>query len=216
MDGRPSKPDRAAVMKPRRRTPPWIRHALGIALLWACAGAVQAAPIYRCTGAHGEAAYRDTPCPEGTGEREVEVAPQPLIGDPGERTAASTAEPRKRTPTGRTARAARTGVRTKKAPVSYECRAGNGEVFYRHTRCPASVPGDGVARIDYSERIASEHSRRRQTAWDRVPVRGTTIPRVEACRRIRAAGAAGRDGHARDEKVSAYDRAMGRDPCDAE
>jgi hypothetical protein len=100
--------------------------------------------------------------------------------------------------------------------MSWECHAADGEVFYRHKRCPSSVPGDGVVRSAYAETFTGRHSRRRHTAWDRVPVHGKKIPRAEACRRIHAAGAAGRDGHLRDVRVSTYDHLMGRDPCDAD
>jgi hypothetical protein len=98
--------------------------------------------------------------------------------------------------------------------MSWECDAANGEVFYRHARCPGSVPGDGTVRSGYAEKASGPGMRSRKGAWGRVPVHGKKIPRSEACRRIHSAGAAVRDGHARDETVSTYDRLMGRDPCD--
>lgn len=190
---------------------------VGCAALLLAAGAAcaQAASVYRCAGSHGEVEYRDTPCPAGARTHEVEVTPQPLIGHPDEAPPAA-AQPTRKARGASAPRTPRVGSKPPKPPTAFECRAANGEVFYRHARCPASVPGDGVLRVDYAERAAAENPRRRGTAWDRVPVRGIAVPRAEACRRIRAAGAAGRDGHRRDERVSAYDRAMGRDPCDRE
>lgn len=99
--------------------------------------------------------------------------------------------------------------------MSWECRAADGEVFYRHTRCPGSVPGDGVVRTRYAEALDASHTRRHRNAWSRVPVHGVKIPRSEACQRIHSAGAAVRDGHRRDAHVSTYDRLMGRGPCGA-
>ncbi|MGH8125934.1 MAG: hypothetical protein ACREPK_08810 [Rhodanobacteraceae bacterium] len=97
--------------------------------------------------------------------------------------------------------------------MSWECRAADGEVFYRHKHCPSSVPGDGVVRSHYTEKMSSGHSRRRRNGWGRVRVHGVRITRAEACRRIHSAGAAARDGHLRDATVSTYDHLMGRDPC---
>ncbi|HKZ09172.1 MAG TPA: hypothetical protein VJL61_00535 [Rhodanobacteraceae bacterium] len=97
--------------------------------------------------------------------------------------------------------------------MSWECRAADGEVFYRHTRCPSSIVGDGVVRTGYAEKQARQNTRARHNAWSRVRVHGTRIPRAEACRRIDSASAAVRDGHLRDANVSTYDHLMGRDPC---
>jgi hypothetical protein len=98
--------------------------------------------------------------------------------------------------------------------MSWECRAADGEVFYRHKRCPSSVPGDGLVRSRYSEKMSSRHTGGNRNAWSRVRVHGVKVPRAEACRRIHSAGAAVRDGHLRDADVSTYDHLMGRDPCD--
>jgi hypothetical protein len=86
-------------------------------------------------------------------------------------------------------------------------------VFYRHTRCPASVPGDGVVRDAFVERTRGSATRNRRGAWQRVPVHGRKLPRAEACRLIQSPAAAVRDGHLRDERVSTYDHLTGRDPC---
>ncbi|HET7931288.1 MAG TPA: hypothetical protein VFL63_07875 [Rhodanobacteraceae bacterium] len=106
-------------------------------------------------------------------------------------------------------------ARKRRPPMSWECRAADGEVFYRHTRCPSSVAGDGVVRSAYAATFSTGHSRRRHDAWSRIRVHGTKVPRAEACKRIDSAGASGRDGHLRDARVSTYDHLMGRDPCDA-
>jgi hypothetical protein len=183
-------------------------------LLLAVAVTAHAASVYRCAGAHGQVAFQDTPCTAQARQRKLDVKPQPLIGTPGEHAARVAAMPRNRSAarsrkkTGRTTHA--------KPAMSWECRADDGEVFYRHARCPGSVPGDGTVRSGYAEKLSHSRTRSRQGAWGRVPVHGTKISRAEACRRIHSAGAAGRDGHARDENVSTYDHLMGRDPCNSQ
>jgi hypothetical protein len=188
---------------------------LAIACAMATAGIApwaHAAPVYRCVGAHGHLAYQDTPCTTPARQRKIDLQPQPLIGAPGEHAARVTAAAHHRGATTRPRKKPGHAAHTK--PVtSWECRAADGEVFYRHTRCPGSVPGDGTVRRDYAEKLSSSRTRNRQGAWGRVPVHGKKITRNEACRRIHSPGAAGRDGHARDETVSTYDHLMGRDPC---
>lgn len=194
----------------------WLAHAGCFLLLWVIVAGAHAASVYRCVDAHGHLAYRDTPCATHARERKVDLQSQPLIGAPGEHAARAAATTHPRTHSRAHARHASATARRRKTdpPTSWECRAADGEVFYRHTRCPGSVPGDGTVRNDYVVKTKSSRTRSRQGAWGHVPVHGKKISRSEACRRIHSAGAAGRDGHARDETVSTYDHLMGRDPCD--
>lgn len=182
-------------------------------VLMALATAASAAPIYKCVDAHARITFRDTPCASQALQTRLDVAGQPLIdpGAPRQATAPDTSRHRAH----RRAHHASTAARKPRPPTSWECRAADGEVFYRHTRCPGSVPGDGVVRWqDGGGSPSGKRSRHRRNAWSRVPVHGVKIPRVEACRRIHSAGAAVRDGHLRDADVSTYDHLMGRDPCD--
>lgn len=182
-------------------------------MLWVIVAGANAASIYRCADAHGHLAYQDTPCATQSRQRELDVQPQPLIGAPGEHAARAAAGTHHRSvahPPRRTRRSARV-----KQVMSWECRAADGEVFYRHTHCPGSIPGDGVVRWqDGGDPPSGKRSRHRRNAWGAVSVHGRKITRVEACRRIHSAGAAGRDGHAGDETVSTYYHLMGRDPCE--
>lgn len=181
--------------------------AIFASLPWVAAGA-HAASIYKCVAADGRTAFRDTPCAKGARQTKLDLSGLPLI-DPGtlrhrvsrRTTASSTHHTRHR----------HARIRRQAAPTSWECRAADGEVFYRHTRCPGSVPGDGVVRMRDTEAFSG--SRTRRNAWSRVRVHGVRISRAEACRRIHSAGAALRDGHLRDASVSTYDHLMGRDPC---
>ena len=184
---------------------------LGALLLWNAASA-HAASVYQCVDAHGRVAFQDVPCAAQAGQRKIDLQPQPMIGAPGEHAARVAATSHQRDTT-RSRKKSRRAARVKPA-TSWECVAADGEVFYRHTRCPGSIPGDGVVRWqDGGDPPSGKRSRHRRNAWGTVPVHGKKITRAEACRRIHSAGAAGRDGHARDETVSTYDHLMGRDPC---
>lgn len=192
-----------------------------VLILYSIAAGAQAASVYKCMDAQGHLAYRDTPCAAHVRQSKLNVQPLPTIGDPAEVAA------RRARPHGTSSRQVSRGARSHQhathasrrantqQTTSWECRAADGEVFYRHARCPGSIAGDGTVRSGYAEKMSSRRTRGRQNAWSRVRVQGRKIPRSEACRRIHAAGAAGRDGHLRDDAVSTYDHLMGRDPCDA-
>lgn len=207
-----------ALLKPPRYA--WLARTVWVwaGLLWLAAAGAHAASAYRCIDAQGHLAYQDRPCAETARQKKIDVQPLPTIGDRAEVAARAPATPNRR--------ASRSDSRPRSTPhstqrradakpeMSWECRAADGEVFYRHARCPSSVPGDGVVRSGYAGKTSGSRTRSRHDAWSRVPVHGTKVTRAEACRRIHVAGAAGRDGHARDETVSTYDRLMGRGPCD--
>ena len=152
---------------------------------------VTAQVVYRCEDADGRVAYQDRACADTQRSSQAEIAPAPAPG--AAPVYAGTA------PTRSAARAARR-ARPVAAVMSFECRADNGEVFYRHTGCPGSIRVDGA-------------STRSGKAAGSARVSAQRVPRREACRRVAAAGSIGRAGHARDERVSTYDRNAGRDPC---
>lgn len=187
-------------------------------LLCLSATAAHAVSVYKCVDARGHLAYRDTPCAAQARQRKIELQPLPTIGDASEvaaqrRVNSASVRASSRKTRGAPLKHSTSRFAHDKPETSWECRAADGEVFYRHTHCPGSVRGDGTVRNDYAEQTKSSRTRSRQGAWGRVSVHGTKITRAEACRRIHSAGAAGRDGHARDETVSTYDHLMGRDPC---
>lgn len=169
----------------------------GLVLLCVLAPCVAgAAPkVYRCAAGAGPVVYQDRPCADPARQQQIEFVPSPFV----EATADTTAhaKPRK-------ASASRVPKRKSKSPaevMSWECRAANGEVFYRHSRCPGSIP-------------ASTPSRRgSRGAASGIGVRASPLPRREACRRIRAGAPGGRAGRERDETVTTYERNLGRDPC---
>jgi len=166
--------------------------------VWSGAAGAQAAPIHRCRDAEGHVAYQDSACAKTQEEERVELAaapppaPSPVYGH----------SPREHAPERARRAAGRSRPAASRAAVSYECRAGNGEVFYRHSPCPKSI------RI----RAGAQGGRgRRAEQAESVPVSGMPLPRSEACRRLAASTA--RSGHERDDQVSTYERNIGRDPC---
>ncbi len=155
---------------------------------------VMAQDAWRCRAADGALSFQDHPCAPGAQQREIVFAPAPAPA-PSPDYLLPAAPAGVRLVPARTAR--------ESAPRSFECRAANGEVFYRHGACPASI-------ADATHRAAGG-SRRSGPASVRV----TAVPlaRREACRRMHASGAGARAGRARDEDVSTYERNLGRDPC---
>lgn len=194
---------RAASMqreKPRRRRDGLLRALVLLCALWPCvAGAAQ--KVYRCADAKGATSYQDRPCADPRHQRVIELAAptpaavQSAVGSarPAARAAAAAREPKRRG-------SPRKGGE-RRAVMSWECRAANGELFYRHSRCPASIPGHASAR------------RGARSAAAGVQVQATPLPRRDVCRRIHATGASGRAGRIRDETVTTYERNLGRDPC---
>lgn len=202
-----------------RRKRKWPVHWHVLLLLLAACGA-HAESVYRCGDAPGAVAFQATPCAEQTRQTVMAIRQQPLI-DPGAPVAvmapagihAGMAHP-----PGTRSRERRDHrrVRARKQPTSWECRASDGEVFYRHSRCPRSIEGDGVVRGD-GRYLQSAHARSRGSrvldAWGSLPVSGHPVARADACKQINGAGSAGRDGSAHDEQVSVYEHDLGRDPC---
>ncbi len=163
------------------------RCALALALFGASAAA-PAQTIYKCSGGDGPVAFQQTPCARAQQSQRIDlVLPAAPVAAP----APAAPKPKARTPR----------TTTRRAPAarelqSFECRSAEGALFYRHSACPSSIPRRGRS----AERGDGNSDR----------VRGTPIPRSDACRRMRSPG---RDGREHDDNVSTYDRNLGRDPC---
>jgi hypothetical protein len=170
---------------------------LGGALAFAALGA-HAASVYKCRSADGAIAFQDRACPAGAAGSEVEIAPPPPVA-PSPDHGRGTREARRSTHATTSPHAT---TRERREAVSYECRAANGELFYRHGACPGRIAAD-----------SAPGKRGRGAASSSFAVTSQALPRGEVCRRLAAAGSIGRAGHARDESVSTYDRNLGRDPC---
>lgn len=194
-----------------------LRLLLLVLALAGFAAPVSAATVYKCTDNEGYIAYQNTFCTTQQQSRVMQFAPPPKPGPaaPVTENRAGKGKARGQAAGGRGRAAARSsrprGQRAAAAVVppenqSWECRLGNGEVFYQHAPCPAG------AYASHSESHSPTRGRRRGA--DRLtPVSSKPISRAEACRRIHAPSASSRAGHERDEDVSTYERNLGRDPC---
>jgi hypothetical protein len=195
--------DENTQWQPSGRTARWYEWLL-ILLLLGVAGGVRAASIYKCTGGEGEVAYQSQPCADGQPATVVEIAPAPAYA-PSPHYAVGHDEP---VHSARTATRGRS-ERHESTPMSYECRAADGQLFYRHGSCPHSVPTSNARSAG-----ASTHGKgAARGSAATVSVSAQRIARDEACHEIRRAGSAGRAGHEHDEVVSTYDHNLGRDPC---
>ena len=153
------------------------------------------ATVYRCAQADGRVAYQDHPCAHGAEESTVRMPDVPVVEPPPAPSVAATLE---------------TDSKPKvdaapmfhpppppRAATAWRCVADNGEVFYRHDRCPGSIP---VIFADVYGFPAS----------GTVFVDAYEIPRTEACAAIKSAGHFGAD---RDQRAQPYDKLTGRDLC---
>jgi hypothetical protein len=172
----------------------WYEWVLMLMMLGLVAG-VRAQAVYKCTDVQGAIAYQAQACPSSQQETEIAIAPAPAHAASPDY-AIVKAQPARYAPAGHAGRGIARDTR-----ISYECRVAGGEVFYRHSPCPHSVPGDATG---------TGKSRGQSKS---LTVSARKVPREEACVQIQRAGAIGRTWRARDEVVSTYDRNLGRDPC---
>lgn len=168
-------------------------------LLLGFAHGAAAESVFKCRDAHGHVAYQDHPCANTQMETQIEIAKAPPR-PPSTEHAVATHAPSHRATARTTSRHAGAGSREL---LSYECRASNGDVFYRHSGCPKSIKPSGSAQ--------GRGNSKKQGA-DTVAVSAVPMTRAEACRRQAASGL-GRSGHEHDDQVSTYERNAGRDPC---
>ncbi|MFI4970791.1 MAG: DUF4124 domain-containing protein [Lysobacterales bacterium] len=184
-------------MRATHRTGGAVSLLLGLAL----AHGVHAQTIYKCRDGSGHIAYQDRACAAAQQETRVEIAPPPpAVPSPDYGVASE-----RRLPSARAARSqARHGGTHRTEALSYECRAEDGEVFYRHSGCPRSIATDAVGGRGHGRSTRGKGS---------VSVSAVSLTRAEACRRLAAAGSIGRAGREHDDRVSTYERNAGRDPC---
>ncbi|HEU4665206.1 MAG TPA: DUF4124 domain-containing protein [Dokdonella sp.] len=190
-------------MRERRSCRRRARRCAAVLLL--LAAVAHADSVYRCRNARGDVAYQDHAC--AAGEKQAKVVLDPLPA-PAPAAAHEHAHPRDTHARRRAQPIARTGRRSRGAAaaritMSWECRAADGEVFYRHGACPKSIaPSHGVS-------VGGRRGGSKGAGA--IGVTASPLPRAEACRRLEHPG--GRDGREHDETVSTYERNAGRDPC---
>lgn len=176
----------------------WYEWLAGLLLLGLAFG-VRAGAVYKCVDASGTTAFQDRPCAVAQVQSEVEIAPAPAYA-PSPQYAVESHSQRVQTRSfWREPRAAHLGS-------AYECRASDGRVFYRLGACPRSLAAEGGGM--------SHGKGRGRSGGTSVSVSGHPVPRDEACSQMRRAGSISRGGHEFDERVSTYDKNLGRDPCE--
>lgn len=186
--------------QPCGRSMRWYEWVLMLCMLGLVAG-VRAESVYKCTDAQGAIAFQAQPCLPRQHETQVDILPPPHASSP-DYGVADRKQPQ-RVPNERGGR----HQAAHPAQMSYECRASNGDVFYRHSACPHSVSADVAAGS--KNRIATGS----KTPPQHLTVSSHPVSREEACAQMHRAGAIGRAGHTHDEDVSTYDHNLGRDPC---
>ena len=180
----------------------WYEWLSGLLLLLLAFG-LRAQPVYKCTDATGTIAYQDKACGAQQQEREMQFEPAPPLQPSPQYALAHDAAPVQMPRTTRAGGRRRQWAQDEEK--SFECRASNGDVFYRHTACPHSVkaPASGPGHKGQpNSGVAATLS-----------VSSRPVARSEACAQMRRAGAVGRNGHEHDEDVSTYERNLGHDPC---
>ena len=177
----------------------------GAVIVWAtligCVRSAHAESVYKCRAADGAVAFQDRPCANAQAETRVDIAPAPPSSPSPDYGLAASDERSARTKGSSSPRA---NSKQHREAVSYECHAANGELFYRHGACPKQI---AIANSTSASGPRGRSAGIKQT----YSVSAQALSRSEACRRISSGGS--RDGHERDDRVSTYDRNLGRDPC---
>lgn len=174
---------------------------LAFLLLFGLAGGVKAAaPIHRCADARGAVTFQDKPCSTQEIEQAIAIAPIPAYAPSPSYAVAAPA---------RETRPLRIGYGRDSSGQSWECRAADGQVFYRHSGCPRTIAASDTGTLAR----AAHHGKGGAASAKTVAVHGVRISRARACSEMRRAGSLGRSGHAHDEDVSTYDKNLGRDLC---
>jgi hypothetical protein len=95
--------------------------------------------------------------------------------------------------------------------MSYKCTASDGRVFYRHAACPPDLQiGKPFIGKTYA---VDRFNGTVETSIRMARVTSEAVPRAQACAAINKLTASSRNGYELDDRVSSYDKNLGRDPC---
>lgn len=176
-----------------------------MALFGLSAASTVAGDIYKCVGSDGSLSYQARPCGQGQAESTVTIRnapPPPPVVAPAQPEPPAVSREQGLDFMSRPRSSASPAAPPNDPPAkSYKCTAGNGFVFYRHDDCPSTIDigkastSDGYGRpIRYVTNVVGEE-----------------ITRAEACAQIYKVTASSRDGSHLDQRVSSYDKNLGRD-----
>ena len=175
-----------------------------MALFGLYAASTVAGDVYKCVGSDGSLSYQARPCGQGQAESTVTIRNAPPVAAPAPAQPERSAESREQALDymNRLRSSASPAAPPKAPPAkSYKCTADNGFVFYQHDACPSTIDiGKGLATDDYGRPIRYVTN-----------VKGEEITRAEACAQIYKVTASSRDGSHLDQRVSSYDKNLGRD-----
>lgn len=178
----------------------WILVAAGLAT----SAVACAQTVYKCVDSQNRIAFQQTPCEAGQRESEVAIKPSP----PPPPQPPSRPAPSRESVLAAREYMANLAREAEPAPVqsapvvqSYQCTTVAGEVFYTHSPCPEVVRDGNTGNYGHTGAGVN---------WHYSSVTGKPIPRALACRAMRSAGDIARR---LDEKISTYDKNLGRDPC---
>jgi hypothetical protein len=194
--------------RPAQRPLRWYEW-LSILLLMLLAGGVRAATIYKCTADNGDIAYQSLPCAPGQHALEMDLRRAPAY-QPSPQYAVEHKDAE--SPTRLRSQSLRAGHGLHE-PMAFECRASDGQVFYRHASCPRSVAANAQTSRAPSRTGTRSGASSSRGVGGTLSVSSRRVTREEACHEIHSAGAIGRPGHELDDDVSTYERNLGRDPC---
>jgi Domain of unknown function (DUF4124) len=177
---------------------------VALALLNGWTAHVSAEQVYKCRGSDGHLSYQARPCAQGQSESTVTIhkAPPP-------RPLPATKPTRSAPPNASTNKATRVTAPPRpplpQQVMSYKCTAQDGRVFYRHHACPPE--------IDIGKTTTVHPIRGVETWYHTTPVASQAVPRAEACAAINKLTVSSRKGYELDDRVSSYDKNLGRGPC---
>ena len=178
-----------------------------MALFCLYAASTVAGDVYKCVGSDGSLSYQARPCGQGQAESTVTIrnAPPPPVAVPAQPELSAESRDRALDYMNRLRSSAPPAAPPKARPAppvkSYKCTADNGFVFYQHDACPSTIDiGKGLATDGFGRPMRYVTN-----------VKGEEITRAEACVQIYKVTASSRDGSHLDQRVSSYDKNLGRD-----
>lgn len=158
--------------------------------------------VFKCLGPSGSHTYQDFPCP---GAQEVIKVEHRSLGE--SLAEATIRDYRNSAPRQAAARNVTPTPPATSPQPSFECRAADGSVFYRHDGCPSFIPG--TRRVYFSR--GTELDYYNEVLF--VPVDSRPVTRRSACSTIYGSSSSSRTGSNLDQRYSTYERNLGRDPC---
>jgi hypothetical protein len=176
-----------------------------VALFGLSAASAGADDVYKCVGSDGRLSYQARPCAQGLAQSTVTIREAPPAPPPPPPARTPANRERVQSYLDRMKHSQPPAAPPKAPPVlkSYKCSADTGFVFYRHSACPSTFTlGESEGRDRFGDM---------RTFRSVTNVKSEEITRAEACTQIYKLTASSREGSQYDDRVSTYDKNLGRD-----